>query len=988
VLVLTPSQLSTANLSNLNTQGYSALEITAGSGTVNLSGLGSAISGFSSIIIDSGSTVDLTGTNNVLADNQTIQGAGTLDVIGTLTANRLGATSTITANVINQKNIVVCNKDPLIIKGSLTSAPGGTGLTTISQDGALEIDGAVDAGQTIQFLDGTGTLILGDPADFAGILAGLQGGDVLDFSTISPGTITDVSTATPGLLVLTMADGSTLQLNVAADDDLSKLTLITRADASGGTEIYAAPPSTVVNLSGTNDTVMAPVTPTPASGNPGAPIVGAISGYDTLTGTSDDITITAQGYNNTIIAGGGNDTINAGLSGAQVTVSNADGDNTVSGGAGNATVTLGNGDNVINLAGYSNTITLGDGDNTVSAGVGNETIKLGNGDNTVSTGGYNNKIQIGNGINTVSAGDGNATITLGTGTDTVTAGGYWNVFNIAGGSVTLSGMAGYSTINLGSGFGGTDSVDLTGTAGDSTKQVGSNWEVVKADGELVATLNVAGQTSLFFSNDASGGVVIMAQPAAPAVPTTPAGPLITQENAAGYAATGAITAIGSASAGSTVTLLNGTTVLGTAVADAASGAYSITAGQALADGTYDLTVTAGNSAGTSEASAATVVTVDTSTPVVTITNASGSIDNAQQIITGTVSGDVAPGSVVSITDNGNTTPIATAKLINGAFAVSVNLSSGGNTLVASDTDLAGTKGYSAPVTLALQQNQAPAPVSSGSNTLVETQGNQQINLSYPTTTLDLWGYYNNVSSTQGGFTIQGDDGYSTFNLIGDNNTLKLGGTGDSIRIGVDAQGDSICDGANSISGTQGSTTIIVGNGNQTINAGGFYNNITLVSSPSDTSSVNAGDGYSKVTVDGGVNNSITAAGNQNTISVNAGSSIVNLLDGGWNNTVSTATAAVTVTGGYANTYEVTGHGEMTVTDFTVQYNDVLDLSAAIAPFLGALGVTAANLVTASSVGSDLQISIGTSASSWVAADLKGMAGTSLDSLINSHSLIV
>ncbi|MCZ4335746.1 Ig-like domain-containing protein, partial [Aeromonas hydrophila] len=88
---------------------------------------------------------------------------------------------------------------------------------------------------------------------------------------------------------------------------------------------------------------------------------------------------------------------------------------------------------------------------------------------------------------------------------------------------------------------------------------------------------------------------------------------------------------GTAEAGSTVTVKNGSTVLGTVKADA-SGNWTFTPGTALADGQYVFTVTAQDLAGNSATSDSHTITVATSSAKPTITAVTDDVGS----ITGTV----------------------------------------------------------------------------------------------------------------------------------------------------------------------------------------------------------------------------------------------------------------------------------------------------------------------------------------------------------------
>ncbi len=148
---------------------------------------------------------------------------------------------------------------------------------------------------------------------------------------------------------------------------------------------------------------------------------------------------------------------------------------------------------------------------------------------------------------------------------------------------------------------------------------------------------------------------------------------------------------GTAEANATVTLYgtDGTTVLGTAVADGA-GNWSITS-SVLAAGTHTVSTRVTDAAGnTGPASAGLAITVDLAAPATTIATAAFSADTgssasdlvtatAAQTISGTLSANLAAGEIVQVSlDNGATWATATS-------AVGANTWSYNGTLAASNT---------------------------------------------------------------------------------------------------------------------------------------------------------------------------------------------------------------------------------------------------------------------------------------------------------------
>jgi hypothetical protein len=159
---------------------------------------------------------------------------------------------------------------------------------------------------------------------------------------------------------------------------------------------------------------------------------------------------------------------------------------------------------------------------------------------------------------------------------------------------------------------------ITYTASDATSGVSTPDSYTFSDGTDLSyagimVTDVAGNTSLATA-DVTG---IKQDTVAPAAPT---GLALAPASDSGVSNSDRITNVktptitGTAEAGSTVTLYDGTNVLGTATADS-GGTWSITSAISLADGTHSLTAKATDVAGnTSPDSTALSVTIDTTGP--------------------------------------------------------------------------------------------------------------------------------------------------------------------------------------------------------------------------------------------------------------------------------------------------------------------------------------------------------------------------------------
>ncbi|WP_453951577.1 Ig-like domain-containing protein [Bradyrhizobium sp. USDA 377] len=116
-----------------------------------------------------------------------------------------------------------------------------------------------------------------------------------------------------------------------------------------------------------------------------------------------------------------------------------------------------------------------------------------------------------------------------------------------------------------------------------------------------------------------------------------------------------------------------------------------------------------DSVGNTIGSAAQAVTIDTAPPVVTIDNSDALTNQATQRISGTV-GLADAGTTVIVFDNAQAIAGAVVQA-DGSWSVIVQLSEGGNSFVAQDTDAAGNLGQSNTVVLTLDST-SPAAVAS------------------------------------------------------------------------------------------------------------------------------------------------------------------------------------------------------------------------------------------------------------------------------------
>ncbi|QHK18939.1 hypothetical protein GU243_03275 [Pseudarthrobacter psychrotolerans] len=260
-------------------------------------------------------------------------------------------------------------------------------------------------------------------------------------------------------------------------------------------------------------------------------------------------------------------------------------------------------------------------------------------------------------------------------------------------------------------FSGTAEDGATVTLYDGATPVGSGTSAGGAYTIVSSTLTGAAHTMTAKATDpagnvgaASAGTAVTIDTAAPA---SPPAPVLTAASDSGSSPTDRITNVttptftGTAESGATVTLYNGTTVVGTAVA--AGGAYSVTS-TALNTGVKPMTVKATDAAGnTGPASASTSITIDITapakpgTPVLTAASDSGrsATDKITKVTTPTVTGSTTAGYLVTLYEGpstalvqlGSTTAVTTAYSI-----TSTTLTSAVHSITTRNTDVAGNLG--------------------------------------------------------------------------------------------------------------------------------------------------------------------------------------------------------------------------------------------------------------------------------------------------------
>ena len=191
----------------------STLELTSSASAGTLSGLGTQFINFAHTTIDLGANWILTGTNSIAAP-------GMITNLGTFTLDNASLTGG--ASLLNN-GLVILNPSSLAI-GDLT----GTGTIEINAGSTLSVGGTVAATETIDFLSTSGTIALGTPTGFAGLIGGFGDGrfiDLPDVMVAQSGSILAGNT-----LEIVTAGGGVLDFFLDPTEDFRFQTVIVNAD--------------------------------------------------------------------------------------------------------------------------------------------------------------------------------------------------------------------------------------------------------------------------------------------------------------------------------------------------------------------------------------------------------------------------------------------------------------------------------------------------------------------------------------------------------------------------------------------------------------------------------------------------------------------------------------------------------------------------------------------------------------------------------------
>jgi hypothetical protein len=212
-------------------------------GTVHLNGSGAVmLDGSNDDIIATTGGGKLDNDSTIFGDGQ-IGNYGDADATslrlinessGTIDANVSGATLTIdTGHADFNFGTLEATSGGILF---VDDAVKGTGSDTISDNGILDFQSYVSAGQTVTFADAS-TLALSDPADFHADVTGLTLGDTIDLTGVDSSSIESATTSSSTLVIQT--SGTTLSFDIDGNS-LAGAQFFAIPDGGSGTDLVLA----------------------------------------------------------------------------------------------------------------------------------------------------------------------------------------------------------------------------------------------------------------------------------------------------------------------------------------------------------------------------------------------------------------------------------------------------------------------------------------------------------------------------------------------------------------------------------------------------------------------------------------------------------------------------------------------------------------------------------------------------------------------------
>lgn len=246
-------------------------------------------------ITGAGSGTTLTIVGDAAAPNGLLLAHGaSLSVVAGATLDLRGAI-TAEASITAAAGSTVENDATLRLIGPAAAIGGtlaGTGTIDVEDAATLTLDGNVAAGQTVDFGDVAGRVVLSDPGGFDGAVTGFKPGNAFDFTTVqATGASYDAATRTlaltnaSGAVVASVADVQAAAGALAVASDGSGGTVVTYADAPLREEEQIRGADRAMRSGVVRDTMDVPGTSTPITG--AGVKVGIISTSFDSEGTAD-----------------------------------------------------------------------------------------------------------------------------------------------------------------------------------------------------------------------------------------------------------------------------------------------------------------------------------------------------------------------------------------------------------------------------------------------------------------------------------------------------------------------------------------------------------------------------------------------------------------------------------------------------------------------------------------------------------------------------